>query len=115
MIVTHLLPNKKDVRVGFNGPGYVLVAELGAAGANIANAVSKAAFEEGLPVDPSDVIDQIYAAMIAHLTKEMPGMASEVREPGAFTNPASYLPAKDIPDGLQDPQEQKRRRRYRPS
>lgn len=115
MIVSHLQPNNKETRVAFNGPGYILIAELGAAGAKVADAVSKAASDVDCTLDPLEIIEQIYVSMIAHLTREMPGMDSEVQEPEAHTNPASYLQAKDIPDGLHEKLDRKRRRCYRPS
>lgn len=115
MIVSHLQPNNKETRVAFNGPGYILIAELGAAGARVADAVSKAASDVDCTLDPLEIIEQIYVSMIAHLTGKMPGMDVELREPEAHTNPASYLTAEDIPDGLHEKLEHKRRRRYRPS
>ena len=119
MIVSHLQPNNKETRVAFNGPGYILIAELGAAGAKVADAVSKAASDVDCTLDPLEIIEQIYVSMIAHLTKEIPGMDSEVHDPEAHTNPASYLQAKDIPDNLHDnlheKLDRKRRRCYRPS
>lgn len=116
MIVSHLQPNNKETRVAFNGPGYILIAELGAAGAKVADAVSKAASDvDDCTLDPLEIIEQIYVSMIAHLTKEIPGMDSEVQEPEAHTNPASYLTAENIPDGLHEKLDRKRRRCYRPN